>query len=266
MSGEAFQPISVKPPSAGRLGFALRCLVDLQLATIVRPLRPAMACLPAGEIIDVGAGQSPWREWLPQSCRYVGLDIENANDFGMREAGDIHLYDGQVMPFADERFAGALCIEVLEHAADPDRLLAEVARVLKTGSPLLLTVPWSARRHHVPYDFHRFTKERLYQLLTRHGFAQVDIHERGDDVAVIANKLIVLTIRSIKRINLINVLVLLPAAALFALMSAIMLALAHLPRGWGLGSDADPLGYFCHAVKSPGDREAATAADIAHRP
>ena len=48
MSNEAFQPISVKPPSANPAGFALRCLVDLQLATIAKPLRPAMAAFPAG--------------------------------------------------------------------------------------------------------------------------------------------------------------------------------------------------------------------------
>ena len=46
MSGEAFQPISVKPPSANPVAFALRCLVDLQLGTIVEHLRPAMAGLP----------------------------------------------------------------------------------------------------------------------------------------------------------------------------------------------------------------------------
>jgi len=251
MSGETFQPISVKPPSANPLAFTLRCLIDLQLGTIAKPLRPAMAALPPGAILDVGAGQAPWREWLPAHCRYVGLDIQNAGDFGMAPpSGDIHFYDGGVMPFADAGFEGAICIEVLEHAADPDALLAEIARVLKPGAVLLLTTPWSARRHHIPYDFHRFTRERLEAMLAAHGFAEVAVRERGDDIDAIANKLIVLTLGSLKRTTLLNALLMLPLAVVFGLMSAVMLVAAHLPRRWGLGSDADPLGYFCRAVRA----------------
>jgi len=35
------------------------------------------------------------------------------------------------MPFAANSFEGALCIEVLEHARDPQFLLAETFRILK---------------------------------------------------------------------------------------------------------------------------------------
>jgi SAM-dependent methyltransferase len=250
MGSESFQPIPVKPPSANPLAFALRLLVDLQLASIVKPLRPAMRTLPRGAILDVGAGRSPWREWLPAHCVYVGLDVHTASDFSMPPpAADVRLYDGGPMPFDDGHFDGALCIEVLEHAEDPDELLGEIARVLKPGAPLLLTVPWSARRHHIPHDFHRFARERLQALLTKHGFTDVAISERGDDVDVIANKLIVLTHGSLKRTTLLNAVLMLPLALVFGLMAAVMLLVCHLPRGWGLGSDADPLGYFCRAVK-----------------
>lgn len=251
MSSETFQPISIKPPSANPLGFALRCLFDLQLATVAQYLRPAMAALPKGDILDVGAGEAPWREWLPAGCRYVGLDVGHASDFGMAaKSDDIHLYDGGRMPFGDDSFDGLICTEVLEHASDPDELISEIARVLKDGAPLLLTAPWSARRHHIPHDYHRFTRERLIQLLETHGFKDIEVRERGDDVAVIANKMIVLTIGCVKRTRLANFIVFVPAAVIFGFMSAIMLVAAHLPRGLGLGSAADPLGYFCSAKKS----------------
>lgn len=253
MTGEAFQPISVKPPSAGPLAFALRCLVDLQLATIVEHLRPAMAALPPGDILDVGAGQSPWREGLPAHCRYVGLDVAYAGDFAMAPpSADIVTYDGAVMPFAEASFDGALCVEVLEHAPDPEALLSEIARVLKPGAPLLLTTPWSARRHHIPHDYHRFTRERLAILLDRHGFEHVEVRERGDDVGVAANKMIVLTLGALRRTRGLNALITVPAAVLFGVGAAVMLAAAHLPRSLGLGSDADPLGYFCSARRAGG--------------
>jgi SAM-dependent methyltransferase len=251
MAGEAFQPIPVAPPSANPAAFALRCLVDLQLGTIVEHLRPAMAALPPGAILDVGAGQSPWREWLPAHCRYVGLDVAHAGDFGMAGSGDVVTYDGGVMPFADASFDGALCIEVLEHAAEPEALLAEIARVLKDGAPLLMTTPWSARRHHIPHDYHRFTRERLAILLQAGGFEHVEVRERGDDVGTAANKMIVLTLGALSRTRGLNALATLPLAAVFAIGAAVMLAAAHLPRGLHLGSDADPLGYFCRATRAP---------------
>jgi len=246
---EGFKPVPVSVPAASPLKFALRCVVDLQLATIVRPLRPALAQLPPGTVLDVGAGQAPWRGWLPAHCRYVGLDVANAGDFGMAQGKDITYYDGKTIPFPPQCFDSALCVEVLEHAQEPDRLLAEIARVLKPGAQLLLTVPWSARRHHIPFDFHRFTRERLEAMLSSHGFTEVAVDERGDDIAVIANKLLVLTIRVLKSVSLKNVLVTLPLGLLSGVLASVVLVIAHVSLVVQLGGREDPLGYFCSARK-----------------
>lgn len=244
---ETFKPIAVRAPSAGRVRFFLRCLVDLQVGTIARALRPALANLPPGAVLDVGAGESPWREWLPKHCRYVGLDVEHFTAFGMTEVQGIRHYDGRHIPFEDRTFSGAICIEVLEHAEDPDGLLSEIKRVLKPGAPLLLSVPWSARRHHVPYDFHRFTREQLDRMLRRNGFDVVRIDERGDELGVIANKMVVLTITMLCRLTWYNALFVLILTPLYLVGALLMLATAHLPRSLRLGSDTDPLGYFCVA-------------------
>jgi putative flippase GtrA/SAM-dependent methyltransferase len=246
---EAFKPVSVRAPGASRWRFALRCVVDLQLTTIVKPLRPALAQFPPGKVLDVGAGQAPWRGWLPAHCRYVGLDVDHAGDFGMSRGEDITYYDGKIIPFPPQCFDSALCVEVLEHTEKPDRLIAEIARVLKPGAPLLLTVPWSARRHHIPFDFHRFTRERLEAMLSAHGFTDVVVDERGDDIAVIANKLLVLTIRVLKSVSLKNFPVTLPFALLSGVLASVMLGIAHVSLVAQLGGREDPLGYFCSARK-----------------
>jgi SAM-dependent methyltransferase len=224
-------------------------LVDLQLATIVRFLRPALAQLPPGTVLDVGAGQAPWRGWLPAHCQYTGLDVANAGDFGMSRGADITYYDGKTMPFASGSFDTALCVEVLEHAPEPDALMAEIARVLKPGGQLLMTVPWSARRHHIPYDFHRFTRERLQTMLLAHGFSHIAVAERGDDIAVIANKLVVLTLRILKAVSVKNVLVTLPVGLFFGVLASVMLGIAHVSLALQLGGREDPLGYFCRGRK-----------------
>lgn len=144
---ENFQPIAVIAPSRNPLLFKLRCLVDLQLGTINKFLRPAIAQL-KGDVLDVGAGNSPWREYLSGAATYHGVDVGDAADYGMRSNNKaIIYYDGTHMPYSDAAFDAAICVEVLEHVAQPELFLTEIARVLKDKAPLLLTVPWSARRH-----------------------------------------------------------------------------------------------------------------------
>lgn len=253
MNVEAFQPISIKPPSSNRMLFWVRCLVDLQLGSVVRYLRPSMSRL-QGRILDIGAGESPWREWLPPDCQYQGIDVDNAGEYGMSpNRKDIVYYDGKIIPFPDASFDGAICIEVLEHVAKPEGFAAEISRVMKANAILLLTVPWSARRHHLPHDYHRFTRERLTLLLTENGFSDVQIWERGNDIGVIANKLIVLTIRLLRPNRGLHRLWTIPLAVLVAPMAAGMLLGAHISTAVGLGSKEDPLGYFVRAVRRPAD-------------
>lgn len=246
---EEFQPIAVTSPVERPLAFYLRCLVDLQLATIVQHLRPALAGL-NGRVIDVGAGESPWRGWLPQHTSYQGIDINSAANFRMSvQHRDVIYYDGNIMPFADATFNAALCIEVLEHVPDPDLLLRETYRILQAGAPFILTVPWSARRHHIPYDFHRFTPESLGRMLAKVGFVDVVIRERGNDIGAIANKLTLLTLRLLSPKRYWHGLMTWPMGVMCGLLATSFILAAHLSFALGLGSKDDPLGYFVVARK-----------------
>jgi SAM-dependent methyltransferase len=169
----------------------------------------------------------------------------------MSHRGDeIVLYDGGDMPFESNSFDGALCIEVLEHARDPDVLLSEIHRVMKPGAVMLLTVPWSARRHHIPHDFHRFTKERLEILFAENGFTDVAINERGNDYCAIANKLLVVLIRNLRRLSPGNFIFRIPLIAVTTAIAPLMLLIAHLSLRFRLSESEDPLGYACRAVKA----------------
>jgi SAM-dependent methyltransferase len=250
MKIESFQPISVKSPVDNWLLFFLRCVVDLQLATIARFLKPALSAFPQGRVLDIGAGQSPWKGWLPSHCIYTGLDVGYADQFAMsNKQGDVIFYDGLVMPFEDCCFNSAFCIEVLEHSQTPELLMAEAARVLKDDGVFVLTVPWSARRHHIPFDFHRFTRERLRQLFENSDFEDIRIVERGSDISVIANKLIILSLRLLFPKVRWHFILTLPFALLVGLMSLPMLVVAHICIFFNLGLKEDPLGYFVLAKR-----------------
>jgi hypothetical protein len=112
-------------------------------------------------------------------------------------------------------------------------------RVLRTGGTLLATVPFSARVHHAPHDFHRFTRYRLAEMFSR--FEGVVVEERGDDLAAIANKLVVVCMRLVKSTP--TSIWPLPFLVLWGGAAVLALAIAHISLRTGLGSKADPLGY-----------------------
>jgi SAM-dependent methyltransferase len=245
---EQFKPIVVRR-SAGVLGslrFAIRLLVDLQLLTCQRFLAPRLRVL-KGALLDVGCGEMPFRPLVPADVSYTGIDVPNAASFGMSDRSDVVHFDGRTIPFPDASFDSVLCTEVLEHVEDPDRLVAEIWRVLRPGGTVLATIPFSARVHYTPHDFHRFTPYRLAPLFA--DFAFFEVEARGDDLAVIANKLIVISARLARPRPYIALLW--RAPILLALIPLVLLALiiAHLSLGFGWGSRMDPLGYGVRAAK-----------------
>jgi SAM-dependent methyltransferase len=189
----------------------------------------------------------PFRDLLPAGARYTGIDVAIADDFGMRGSPEIVPFDSRVIPFTDACFDHVLCTEVLEHAADPAALVAEIYRVPKPGGTLLATVPFAARVHYAPHDFHRFTRYRLASLFA--DFAAVTVEERGEDLSVIANKLIVVCVRLARLRPPSGLIWRLPALAALLPVSAVALGIAHLSLRFGWGSKMDPLGYGILAQK-----------------
>ncbi|WP_210324170.1 class I SAM-dependent methyltransferase [Azorhizobium oxalatiphilum] len=231
--------------------FWTRCLVDLQLWTIVRFLRGPLSAV-RGQVLDVGAGQAPWTGMLGPDARYMGVDIEKADAFGMMRVPGVVYYDGGRLPMDDGSFDTLMCVEVLEHVPDPEALLADMHRVLKPGGRLLLTVPWSARVHHIPHDYSRFTRFGLASRMAAAGFVDVEVQERGNDIAAIANKLIILTLRLIRPKPRVRALWSWPLALLLAPATVGFVVAAHISVRCGLGSKEDPLGYGVTATKPGG--------------
>ena len=203
-------------------------------------------------MLDVGAGDSPWKEMLDDSVSYLGLDIANASDFGFKCLNpEVTYYLGKEFPFSDEQFSAVICIETLEHAKQPDLLLAEINRVLRVDGRLLLTVPWSARRHHVPFDYWRFSADALEILLRNAGFTDIKISPRGSDVHSLANKSLMVMIKLSKSSP--NMFYLLKFAFALLVLPVVLFwfAVAWTNNWTNIGSIEDPLGYSVSAIKSP---------------
>ena len=139
----------------------------LRLRRVLRPAsRPALDAWVAergrslhGLIANVGAGE----DRRVFGARTIRIDA-HAPDADVR--ADL---DGR-LPFEDASFDGALCTEVLEHVRRPDQVLAEIARILKPGAALIVTVPFYFHYHPDPEDFTRFSPPGLESALGRAGF------------------------------------------------------------------------------------------------
>ena len=245
---EGFQPRAHWAPDTPwrRLLFTLRLGADLQTNTIYRDLRQELAGF-SGRLLDVGCGNSPFRPLLdPARTQYQGIDVERAASFGYRNPDTVY-YDGKIIPFADHSFDGVLCTEVLEHVPEPGPFVRELHRVLKPGGLALVTLPWSARFHYQPYDYHRYTPTMLLEIFAL--FRECAVRPRGTDFSSIASKVVVAYVRNLLRLKpaAAGDWLLLPCRLLGALLGlpflAVALGLGHAGILFGLGSTDDPLGY-----------------------
>lgn len=138
----------------------------------------------AGRWLDVGCGERPY-EFLFNVKEYIGIDVEQSGHPSDAKFCDI-LYDGKNIPFSDEYFDGVICTQVIEHVLHNDALLIEMARVLKPGGYLLLTAPFVWEEHEQPYDFTRFTRFGLKDLINRSGFEIVYSNRTAGYLSVLA--------------------------------------------------------------------------------
>lgn len=141
-----------------------------------------------GTIIDVGCGAQPFRSLIPNQVKYIGIDTVDAKaNFGY-DVPDTIYFSGDTWPVEDGAVDCVLCSETLEHVLEPDLFLQEMHRCLRPKGRVILTVPFAARWHFIPYDYWRFTPSGLNHLLHQAGFIEIEVYARGNAVTVACYK------------------------------------------------------------------------------
>jgi len=93
--------------------------------------------------VGVGAG-TDHLQWARVGARLYGVDLTNAGiettrchlrSFGF--ASDLQQANAEELPFADEKFDVVYSWGVIHHADKPERIVAEIRRVLKPGGVFL---------------------------------------------------------------------------------------------------------------------------------
>ena len=100
--------------------------------------RFAARFLPPGRVLDLGCGTGhALDELAPRES--VGVDVDPGSLAG--QPRETVVADIRALPFADGEFASVVCAHAIEHVPDPERVVAEAARVLEPGGVAVFITP-----------------------------------------------------------------------------------------------------------------------------
>ena len=111
------------------------------------------------EVLDVGAGDRPYRELFPDAVAFDLPGSAHAQLHGRIDA----------IPVDDASFDVVLCLQVLEHVPDPAAAVRELNRAVRPGGRVLLSTHGIYPFHPNPDDLWRWTAQGLEQLFLTNG-------------------------------------------------------------------------------------------------
>jgi SAM-dependent methyltransferase len=165
-------------------------------------------------VLDLGCGGSPYRRFFGEVGSYVRVDLD-------RSAFPDLVAAAEALPFLDGAFDAVLSTQLLQLTTDPAAVAAELARVVRPGGRVWVTVPlgwpYDAARHE-----HRFGVPQLMHLFA--GMRVVEVVGQGGMLAMpssVVNLVVREAVRAAERRAGAPARILrLPAAAIYALSNA----------------------------------------------
>lgn len=129
----------------------------------IQQLKRIIPDLADRHILDIGSGKGQFliaaaqlgmnAEGVELCEDYIDQTYKAAEQHGVTVR--VTQGEGERLPFSDETFDFLNLSEVIEHVEDPDMLLQEMYRVLKSGGKVYISVPnrysWFDTHYHIPF-------------------------------------------------------------------------------------------------------------------
>ena len=140
------------------------------------------------KILDLGCGAGGSIDFFRRAFRnasWTGVDIELSPEVSARSRndGDFFTYDGENLPFPDNSFDLVYSNQVLEHVRYPEKVLAEVARVM-TPNGLFFGQTSQLEPYH-SYSIFNFTVYGFKKICEDNGLAVKLLRPGIDGVTLI---------------------------------------------------------------------------------
>jgi len=143
--------------------------VNLARERILERVRELMSQRQNVKVLVVGSGRQ--RQWLDERLCAGGVVQVVYSDIDVE--ADVDLFcDAHDLPFTGGVFDTVITTAVLEHVLYPERVAAEIHRVLKVGGVLYSELPFMQQVHEGAYDFTRYTLSGHRRLFN--GFAELE--------------------------------------------------------------------------------------------
>lgn len=124
-----------------------------------------------GVMYDFGCGERPYEHFfLRYVDKYVGVDWGNTLH---QLKADIVADLNKSLPIKSCSADTIVSFSVLEHLCEPQTMLNEAYRILKTGGTMILQVPFQWWVHEAPYDYYRYTPYGLEYMFEKAGFNNI---------------------------------------------------------------------------------------------
>lgn len=137
----------------------------------------------SSSLLDLGCGSSPIITHYPNA---IGIDVNKKKlEFIESKCPAITTKTASVdksLPFMDRSFDYVLCIELLEHLSEPEKVVSEIARLLKRNGLAVIATPdyskwlWHLAEKFTPYkEEHvaRFSRKSLEAMCRKHNLVPV---------------------------------------------------------------------------------------------
>ena len=121
-----------------------------------------------GRVLDIGCADRWIQPHLASGCLYIGLDYPVTGGALYCSQPDVFA-DASFLPFQDASIDTVVILEVLEHLRRPQAALGEIARVVRPGGRVLLSMPFLYPIHDAPHDYQRYTAHGLVRELDNAG-------------------------------------------------------------------------------------------------
>jgi SAM-dependent methyltransferase len=126
-----------------------------------------------GKLVDLGSGG---RRLSPDT---ICVDFIPFASTGV--VADVHH-----LPFRSESVDAVFATGLLEHVADSERVIAEMARIVRPGGLIHIEVPFLQQYHEDPIDYRRYTVTGLRHHVSRVGLVPLESgFHIGPTVAII---------------------------------------------------------------------------------